>query len=852
MILSPFGCSNDDRQRGTEIFMKHTFFIVLLWSLLATAQLGRAADNTNTVLSLEDARHLITRTGLGASPAELNRFIGLTQIEAVNKIIADLSEQPNIPAPAWTDNAAPQHFRFGTMTVSEKQQFRQIRQSEMQSLRRWWIQEMISTPSPQTERLVLFWHNHFATGFSGVNNQSISIARQHLMFRKHSAGNFRAFLKNIIRDPAMLNYLDNNNSKKQKPNENLAREILELFTLGEGNYTESDIKNAARALTGYSFSNIYDMQFVFENWSHDKKDKTIFGKTGNFNGDDLVDLILEQPEAARFITAKMWRLLVGDINSTDDKLTAHASAFRDSDYEIKTLYKSILLSNDFWHTDNRASIVQSPVSLSIGAIRSSGILPPDWQTLPAKLQLMGQHLFEPPNVAGWPGGSSWITPGRLLARLEWLEQLGIAASASSPNINMAELPANMSGKSSEQAHDQSMQASQSMMSDSMTGKHELAIRMAAEEFDEHVRYLVKVYSHTGHVWESGELELKGGHDTRRMGRVQRNDIPWQTITFPVDIASDNVSAIEVSFINDGTTPAGADRNLYINRASLGDRVWLSRDGKQTGKCARKRANQQGNLYCPGTLRMEQSTTSSANINKPLAANTMRASSATLRFARPLNLAFTLSDVEFEGRFWDTLSFNFIKHKTDGYALRLNNIDCWPKCLIEWPECAWENRHFKTISIGLNTKKQLCMYKGLQAPDKKLVHALWMLLDDLYETTGNGPKINRPNVARNFSKWQSDINEMTEQLPSSTFYDPSIQLEVVPRPMIDTTLAEAITDPQPAGLTEEQRNKSLKLLLQNHPELNLTTLLLPTNPVNPLTSSNAEFYDVITDLAFQLK
>ena len=177
------------------------------------------------------------------------------------------------------------------------------------------------------------------------------------------------------------------------------------------------------------------MQFVFENWSHDKKDKTIFGKTGNFNGDDLVDLILEQPEAARFITAKMWRLLVGDINSTDDKLTAHASAFRDSDYEIKTLYKSILLSNDFWYTDNRASIVQSPVSLSIGAIRSSGILPPDWQTLPAKLQLMGQHLFEPPNVAGWPGGSSWITPGRLLARLEWLEQLGIAASASSPNIN---------------------------------------------------------------------------------------------------------------------------------------------------------------------------------------------------------------------------------------------------------------------------------------------------------------------------------------------------------------------------------------------------------------------------------
>ena len=156
----------------TEKFMKHCFFILLLWSLLASASLGRAADYTSTVLSLNDARHLITRTGLGASPAELNRFIGLTRVNAVNKIIADLSDKPNLPPPAWTDNAAPHHFRFGTMPVSEKQKFRQIRQSEMQSLRRWWIQEMITTNSPQTERLVLFWHNHFATGFSGVNYQS--------------------------------------------------------------------------------------------------------------------------------------------------------------------------------------------------------------------------------------------------------------------------------------------------------------------------------------------------------------------------------------------------------------------------------------------------------------------------------------------------------------------------------------------------------------------------------------------------------------------------------------------------------------------------------------------------------
>ena len=836
--------------------MKCTHFIALLVSLLTLATQSHAADT----LSFSDARHLITRTGFGASPSELNQFIGLSRNDAVSKIVSGLNTQTQTPLPSWTSNSAPHHHRFGKLPTSDKQKFRQIRRSEIQSLRRWWIQEMIATPSPQTERLVLFWHNHFATAYSALNHQAISILRQHMMLRKHSAGNFRTFLKSIIRDPAMLNYLDNNNSKKQKPNENLAREILELFTLGEGNYTEADIKNAARALTGYSFSNVFDMRFVFNEWTHDKKNKTIFGKTGKFNGDDLVDLILEQPAAARYITARFWRILVGEVSTANDhKLTYHASAFRDSDYDIKTLYKSILLSDDFWHAENRASIVQSPVSLSIGAIRSSGTLPPDWQTLPTRLQQMGQHLFEPPNVAGWPGGSSWVTPGRLLARLEWLEQLGTeAVSESTQNTNMAGQPmADMSDKLTMQSQyqEQNNESSPSMMmqsADGAAGNQELAIRMAAEEFDEHVRYLVKVHSRNGSVWESGELELKGGHDTRRMGRVQRNNIPWQTITFPVDIASEDVSAIEVSFINDGTTPGGADRNLYVNRASLGNKVWLSRDGKQTGKCAREKPEQQGSLYCPGTLRMEKSLTGSDNNNKPLPANTMRASSATLRFARPLSLSFTLSDVEFQGRFWDTMTLSFFKHRTGGSSLRLNSFDCWPNCLVEWPECAWDNSHFKTLSIELNTKKNLCMYEDLQPPDKKLVRALWMLLDDLYEITGNGEKPGESRGARNYSKWKSDVDALLDQLPSSRFYDPSIQLELVPRPMIDTTVTEKIVTPLPAGLTEEQRDRNLKLLRKIQPELNLLTLLLPTEPVNTATGSDADFHEVVTDLAFQLK
>lgn len=806
--------------------------------------------NANDTLSLSDARHLITRTGLGASPAELNQFIGLTRTAAVNRILAGLTSQPSSAPPAWIDNPAPHHYRFGTMSSQDKQKFRRARMGEMQSLRRWWVQEMISTPSPQTERLVLFWHNHFATSYSALNNQVVSIARQHMMLREHSAGNFREFLKDIIRDPAMLNYLDNNNSKKQKPNENLAREILELFTLGEGNYTESDIKNAARALTGYSYAETYDMRFVFKHWTHDTGDKEIFGRTGKFDGDDLIDLILEQPAAARLIAAKLWRILVGDIDNGSDKLTGHANAFRSSDYEIKTLYRSILLSDDFWHPDNRAAIVQSPVSLAIGAIRSTGILPSDWQTLPSRLEQMGQFLFEPPNVAGWPGGASWIAPGRLLARLEWLEQLGTTKASSQNSMS------NMATMMNSQDQTTSMMASTGGMMNMAMEDTQLAIRMAAEEFDEHVRYLVKVYGLSGATWESGERELIGGHDTKSMGRVQKNNLPWQTIIFPVDIAADDVSAIEISFINDDASPDGADRNLYISRASLGARVWLPRDGEQTGRCARKKPEARGFIYCPGTLRMEKSlSNSNAMDTKPADANTIRVSSTNLLFVRPVNkkgngtVVFTLSDVEFDGRFWDTMNVKYVTHN-EGHALRMNHIDCWPQCVIEWPECAWKDPYSnRTVSVELNNSKP-CMYDDLQEPDKKLLNALWMLLDDLYEIESSSPGLQRPNIARNYESWKPLVNDMLAQLPQSIYHDPFIKLEIVPRPIVDVTVTEQIEAPQPAGLSQDQRKASLKELMQREPGLNLADLLLPAKPID--APANTELANVITDLAFQLK
>ena len=716
---------------------------------------------------------------------------------------------------------------------------------------------MIATPNPQKERLLLFWHSHFATAYSSLNNQAVSIARQHMMLRENTAGNFRVLLKNIIRDPAMLNYLDNNASKKQKPNENLAREIMELFSLGEGSYTESDIKNAARALTGYSYSDTYDMRFIFKPWDHDDSEKTIFGKTGKFDGDDLVDLILEKPEAARYITAKLWRMLISDIELTDARLTVHADAFRNSDYDIKTLYQSLLLSDAFWQQSNRANLVKSPVSLTVGTIRSTGILPKDWQTLAQHQRQMGQYLFEPPNVAGWPVGASWITPGRLLTRLEWLEQFQVQSPTRSEETDMNNMSTTMASTTMMASSPMNM-AGDPATEDNPNTRPQLSIRMASEEFDELVQYRVKVHGKENASWDSGVLELTGGHDTRRMGRVEIKNLPWQTINFPIQIAEEDITAVEVTFINDGTTPDGADRNLYISRAYIGNRTWLPSDGFQTGKCPKKKPGLEGSIYCPGTLHMEKSQTRSITEPLPQDSNTLRVSGVNLNFVRPAKrkpqseMVFTLSDVEFNGEFRDSLNVRYVKHK-HGFATRLNNTGCWPECVTEWPECASQNQFgHRTLSLELDKSEQHCMYQGLQDTDKKLARALWMILDDLYATGLNDPKMNRPNIARNYQQWQKLVDEMQAQLPTSVFYDDEITLEIAPRPIIDMTMNETLVEPTPTGRSADQRSADLKQLLHHQPNADFTKLLLPATPAVETLKPDTRLTDILTELSYQLK
>jgi len=263
-------------------------------------------------MTLADARHLAGRTGLGASPEELSALMNMSRAEAVRVIVDSVDTHSHIPMPAWVDAPAPHYWTRRFLSPSMKQAFDAERDKEIAQLRRWWVNNMLQTDSPQTERLVLFWHDHFATSYDGVDRRSISMARQNQLFRELGSGSYRSLLKAMIRDPAMLLYLDNQSNRKGRPNENLARELLELFTLGEGNYDEVTVKEAARALTGYGISDTHNMSFQLHGNKRDMEEKTLFGKRAVHDGDALVDLILEQPEAAEHLVKKFWHAFISD------------------------------------------------------------------------------------------------------------------------------------------------------------------------------------------------------------------------------------------------------------------------------------------------------------------------------------------------------------------------------------------------------------------------------------------------------------------------------------------------------------------------------------------------------------
>ena len=390
----------------------------------------------------QKAAHLIERAGFGATPDEIERLAAMTPEAAVASLVGydgipdDL--EPFNASPIWDPEMDPfpksraeavriareRGESMGVKVLPEGESrplqpvvnkfFFGLRSNavETQRLATWWGERMLTTTRPLEEKLTLFWHGHFATG-SGKVRDTRMMLRQNDMLREHADGTFRDLLLGILKDPAMLVYLDNGENRKGHPNENFGRELLELFTLGVGNYTEHDIREGSRAFTGWTND---VLEFNFDADQHDFGEKTFLGRTGPFDGDDIIDIILDQPAAAEFVAAKLYRFFVRE-DMADEVRADLGATFRDARYELKPLLTRIFLSRDFYSPASYATQIKNPVQLVVSTYRKLGLreLPtiPDFHALTSSL---GQRLFNPPNVAGWAGGRTWITPATLLER----------------------------------------------------------------------------------------------------------------------------------------------------------------------------------------------------------------------------------------------------------------------------------------------------------------------------------------------------------------------------------------------------------------------------------------------------
>ena len=370
-------------------------------------------------MGADEARHLLVRTGFSASPADIETYAKLTRVQAVEQLFGTVRTEPVTRPAAALDEWTPRS-QMRALPEQERRAVLLKTIQQGQELRGWWLAEMLATPSPFTERMTLFWHNHFVSSLQKVRPTRL-MYRQNLLLRTHALGNFAELLHEISRDPAMIVYLDNASNRKGNPNENFAREVMELFTLGEGNYGEQDIKEAARAFTGWGIDGETGA-FVFRRALHDDGVKTVLGRTGAFDGGDVLDILLAQPQTAQLIVRKLWQEF---ISPTPDvrEVTRIADEFRRSRYEIRAAMRLLLSTDAFYAAENRASLVKSPVDLIVGTARQFKIEIGDPFAFVVISRQLGQDVMAPPNVKGWPGGEHWINASTLLARKQILERL---------------------------------------------------------------------------------------------------------------------------------------------------------------------------------------------------------------------------------------------------------------------------------------------------------------------------------------------------------------------------------------------------------------------------------------------
>jgi len=365
-----------------------------------------------------NARHLLFRAGFGGRKNEIEEVAH----RGLSPSLDSLFNGPTRPlfAPSWLEEDRTFDYRIlKDLSTEERQKLDMINRQHLREMGGSWIQFMIGCPAMADmlhEKMSFFWHGHFVTSAQKVKATPF-IYDQLKLFHDKALGNFGELLHAIIRDPAMLRYLDNDQNRKGKPNENLARELMELFSLGQGNYTEKDIREGARTLTGWA---IEPYKFAFRPLLHDKEIKTVLGRTGNLDGDDFVDVILEQPACAEFMARKLW-VYFGSENPKKELIQELASKFREAKYDIKTLLRAIFTHPEFYSSQVMGSQIKSPIHLIVGTARTLDLSTSTLEFYGQALVTMGQVPYLPPNVKGWPGGEAWIDTSRLVTRFSFAE-----------------------------------------------------------------------------------------------------------------------------------------------------------------------------------------------------------------------------------------------------------------------------------------------------------------------------------------------------------------------------------------------------------------------------------------------
>ncbi len=427
-----------------EMHPKALLLVVLL-SIPAVASSADGAGDLGPIDAKDwnyaKAAHLLERAGFGGTPEEVTRYAAMTPEAAVRHLVRNKDVPNPLPAfdesdvhepglepfpvsrPAATDRAKETGESMGVKVkpagnrrlqpVADKF-FYWLRASRLETHRMayWWANRMLVTERPLEEKMALFWHGHFANSEEKIRDYR-KLLKQIQLFQDKGTGNFRDLMVSVAQDPAMLAFLDAGVNVKGAPNENFAREIMELFTMGVGNYTEKDIREAARAFTGWNFN---DLTFVINPDRHDDSVKHVLGQSGNYDGVEVIDVILAQPVTADYLGSKIYRYFVRQ-EITPELRKQVGAVLRDSNYELAPLLETIFLSKDFYSAASTGTRIKPPVEMVVGTYRKMGLkeVPgvPDFNDVTESL---GQKLFFPPTVAGWANGKSWITPGLLLTR----------------------------------------------------------------------------------------------------------------------------------------------------------------------------------------------------------------------------------------------------------------------------------------------------------------------------------------------------------------------------------------------------------------------------------------------------